>query len=54
MNFLTAFIRYMIRHSMLDSAGMIKDTVNQCNQVWDETYQRLLAIVRRLKHTTQV
>lgn len=44
----------MIRHDMVDSSGTIKDTVNQCNQAYDNTYQHLLAIVRRLKHTCQV
>ena len=44
----------MNRRLMVDTSGNIKDTVNQCNELWDGTYQQLQAVVRRLKHTCQV
>ena len=46
--------RYMNRRGMVDSAGMIKETVNQCNELWDTTFQKIQAVVKRLKHTCQV
>ncbi|XP_067943129.1 nesprin-1-like [Watersipora subatra] len=45
---------YVNRLSMVDTGGKLKELVNQCNDLWDSTYQQLQTVVHRLKHTCQV